>query len=157
MDSSYKKMIVLPIVFVAPFTTICSTSLLESRRHVVPLSVPAMPGLVLGREHPRHSAWRDLEASSQSACLTTCKAEAPPLQLASALLGRGPCPLQRVSLSPWVSKELRGPQELGLQGTPRAAPPLPLRADNRSGSNYVLIAFFQAVSLEPRSSEFINK
>lgn len=51
-------------------------------------------------------------------------------------------------------RELRGhPHPHG-----RAAPlPLPLRVDNRSGSNYALIAFFQAVSREPRSSEFMNK
>lgn len=44
-------------------------------------------------------------------------------------------------------------QKLGLQGTP--GPPHP--AGDRSGSNYVLIAFFQAVSWEPGSSEFMNK
>lgn len=51
-------------------------------------------------------------------------------------------------------RELRGRPHPAASRPPL---PLPLRVDNRSGSNYALIAFFQAVSLEPRSSEFMNK
>lgn len=57
-----------------------------------------------------------------------------------------------VSVGEWKLSEHRL-QKLGLRGTP--GPPHP--AGYRSGSNYVLIAFFQAVSWEPGSSEFMNK